>query len=73
MVHCREGISRSATLALAYLMIKKGLKAQEAMRTVRAQREIIPNDGFLQQLCDLNEKLQRGTWSSEVRKGITRY
>ena len=24
---------------------------------MRAQREICPNDGFLQQLCDLNNKL----------------
>jgi len=59
MVHCRQGISRSATLALAYLMIKKGMTAQDALRIVRAQREVIPNEGFLQQLCNLNEKVQR--------------
>ncbi|XP_064476397.1 dual specificity protein phosphatase 3-like [Ornithodoros turicata] len=58
LVHCRQGISRSATLVLAYLMIKRGMTAQEALRVVRARREIIPNDGFLQQLCDLNERLQ---------------
>lgn len=57
LVHCREGISRSATLVLAYLMIKRHLTAQDAVRTVREHREIIPNEGFLKQLCVLNEKL----------------
>ncbi|XP_053209118.1 dual specificity protein phosphatase 3-like [Panonychus citri] len=56
-VHCRQGISRSATLILAYLMIKKNYSAQEAVRTIRRQRDIIPNDGFLKQLCLLNETL----------------
>lgn len=56
-VHCKMGISRSATCVLAYLMIKKGMTAQEAMRIVRSRREIIPNDGFLKQLCQLNDQL----------------
>ncbi|XP_076355040.1 dual specificity protein phosphatase 3-like isoform X2 [Tachypleus tridentatus] len=59
LVHCRQGISRSATLVLAFLMIKRHLTAQEAMRTVRSKREIIPNDGFLKQLCLLNDKLTK--------------
>lgn len=55
-VHCQMGISRSSTIVLAYLIIKKGWSAQEAMRTVRSRRQIIPNDGFLRQLCQLNEE-----------------
>ena len=55
-VHCQMGISRSSTIVLAYLMIKKGWTAQDAMRTVRSRRQIIPNDGFLRQLCQLNEE-----------------
>lgn len=58
LVHCREGVSRSATLVLAYLMLKQGLSVQDAVRTVRSSREICPNEGFLQQLCDLDKKLQ---------------
>jgi len=54
-VHCRQGISRSSTLVLAFLISRRGYTAQEAVREVRRQREIIPNDGFLQQLCELNE------------------
>ncbi|RWS10833.1 dual specificity protein phosphatase 3-like isoform X1 [Dinothrombium tinctorium] len=56
-VHCLQGISRSATLVLAYLMIKCNLPVQEAVRVVRRNREIIPNQGFLKQLCVLNERL----------------
>jgi len=59
LVHCREGVSRSATLVLAYLMIKEGMTVQDAVRTVRKSREICPNEGFLQQLCDLNKELQQ--------------
>lgn len=56
-VHCKMGISRSATCVLAYLMIKRGMTVQEAVRLVRSRREIIPNDGFLKQLCQLNDQM----------------
>lgn len=70
-VHCRMGISRSATLVLAYLMIKRDFSAQGAVRTVRRHREIIPNDGFLQQLCNLNEELIHGKSMQERRDRLT--
>ncbi|XP_071450525.1 dual specificity protein phosphatase 3-like [Hetaerina americana] len=57
LVHCYQGISRSATLVIAYLMLKCGMTAQEAIKTVRSKREIIPNNSFLRQLCDLNQRL----------------
>ncbi|XP_019642853.1 PREDICTED: dual specificity protein phosphatase 3-like [Branchiostoma belcheri] len=57
LVHCLEGFSRSATLVIAYLMLKQGMMVQEAVRTVRDRREVCPNDGFLKQLCILNDKL----------------
>ncbi len=59
LVNCRQGVSRSATIAMAFLMIKHHVSAQDAVRMVRAQREISPNDGFLQQLCDLNDQLHQ--------------
>ena len=58
MVNCKQGASRSATIVLAFLMIKRHMTVAEATRLVRSKREICPNDGFLQQLCDLNEKLK---------------
>ncbi|KAH9518822.1 Dual specificity protein phosphatase 3 [Bulinus truncatus] len=58
-VHCVQGVSRSATLVIAYLMIKSHMTVQDAVRLVRSKREISPNPGFLQQLCNLNEKLKK--------------
>ncbi len=57
MVYCRQGVSRSTTIVLGYLMLKHKLKLQDALRQVREHREVCPNNGFLQQLCDYNDKL----------------
>ncbi|BFZ03904.1 hypothetical protein BsWGS_06943 [Bradybaena similaris] len=66
-VHCVQGVSRSATLVIAYLMIQKHMTVQDALRFVRARREVCPNQGFLQQLCDLNERLnQSGHFISQT-------
>lgn len=51
------GISRSAVLVVAYLMIFHNMAILEALMTVRRKRAIYPNDGFLKQLRELNEKL----------------
>ena len=51
------GVSRSAVLVVAYLMIFHNMAVLEALMTVRKKRAIYPNDGFLKQLRELNEKL----------------
>ncbi|XP_023266399.1 dual specificity protein phosphatase 13-like, partial [Seriola lalandi dorsalis] len=58
-VHCLMGVSRSATLVLAFLMIVEGLRLQEAVAAVRPHRDISPNPGFLQQLRSLDMSLER--------------
>ncbi|XP_020513826.1 dual specificity protein phosphatase 13B isoform X2 [Labrus bergylta] len=58
-VHCLMGVSRSATLVLAFLMIAEGLRLQEAVAAVRPHRDICPNPGFLQQLRSLDMSLER--------------
>ncbi|NXV74503.1 DS13B phosphatase, partial [Atlantisia rogersi] len=61
LVHCAMGISRSATLVLAFLMICEDMSLADAIQTVRAHRGICPNSGFLKQLWELDLQLGRGT------------
>lgn len=56
-VHCHQGISRSATIVLAFLMLKRGMTLVDALKTVRDNRAVHPNDGFVKQLCILNRQL----------------
>lgn len=60
LVHCGEGISRSSTLVIAYLMIKRQFSVTDAVRTVVKHRNILPNQGFLLQLCQLHDELLSG-------------
>ncbi|XP_074662309.1 dual specificity protein phosphatase 3-like [Tubulanus polymorphus] len=60
-VHCHQGISRSATIVLAFLMIEKNMTVQQACVTVRKIRDIIPNVGFRKELCELNKQLHGST------------
>ncbi|KAM8886589.1 dual specificity protein phosphatase 2 [Spinachia spinachia] len=51
LVHCQAGISRSATICLAYLMHTHRVKLDEAFDFVKRRRQVIsPNLGFMGQL-----------------------
>ncbi|KAL4234595.1 Dual specificity protein phosphatase 3 [Mactra antiquata] len=56
-IHCYKGVSRSATIVLAYMMLKCNIEILEATRLIRSKRKIHPNDGFIRQLCILNRQL----------------
>ncbi|KAL7889864.1 hypothetical protein AOLI_G00021220 [Acnodon oligacanthus] len=49
-VHCAVGVSRSAALVLAYLMIYHNYTLVDAILKVKEKRWIFPNRGFLKQL-----------------------
>jgi protein-tyrosine phosphatase len=60
LVHCAAGVSRSATLVVAYLMSRKGLSLDQAMATVYQKRPWIrPNAGFMQLLKTFEGKLKQ--------------
>ncbi|XP_071111624.1 dual specificity protein phosphatase 12-like [Haliotis cracherodii] len=51
LVHCFAGMSRSATMVIAYMMAKCQTDLQEALAYVKKMRSIIrPNRGFMEQL-----------------------
>lgn len=61
LVHCAMGVSRSATIVLAFLMIFENMTLVDAIQTVQAHRDICPNSGFLRQLQVLDNRLRRET------------
>ncbi|KAM6186712.1 dual specificity protein phosphatase 13A isoform 1-T1 [Rhynchocyon petersi] len=61
LVHCAMGVSRSATLVLAFLMLYENMTLVEAIKAVQAHRDICPNSGFLRQLQVLDNRLGRET------------
>ncbi|KAJ8300148.1 hypothetical protein KUTeg_021667 [Tegillarca granosa] len=60
IVHCLAGMSRSATIVIAYIMKKKQIGYGEALGIVREARRVKPNEGFSFQLLlyeEMNFKL----------------
>lgn len=51
------GVSRSAILVAAYLMIFQNMTIMEALGAIRKKRPVNPNEGFLKQLREFNENL----------------
>lgn len=59
LIHCCAGVSRSATLCLAYLVKYRDMSLMDAHTLVRDCRPIIrPNGGFWKQLIDYEQSLR---------------
>ncbi|KPA82266.1 putative dual specificity protein phosphatase [Leptomonas pyrrhocoris] len=58
LVHCFAGLSRSATTVIAYLMMRKNMRLDEAYLVAKKGRPaILPNKGFFDQLVELDHEL----------------
>merc|ERR1711924_217592 len=57
LVHCHQGVSRSCTLVLAYLMWSQGFTYDQAFHSLREARGVgQPNIGFICQLMDWDKR-----------------
>jgi protein-tyrosine phosphatase len=53
LVHCSAGMSRSVSLALAYLISVEGMSLIDAYRLIKSKRSIVaPNPSFMRQLTE---------------------
>ena len=60
LVNCSAGVSRSASVCIAFLMAEHQMSFQEAFETVaKARPEICPNTGFRDQLLEYEELLKK--------------
>ncbi|XP_062333860.1 dual specificity protein phosphatase 4 [Osmerus eperlanus] len=67
LVHCQAGISRSATICLAYLMMRKRVRLDEAFEFVRQRRSIIsPNFSFMGQLLQFESQVLATSCAAEA-------
>ena len=61
LVHCQAGVSRSATIVVAYLMARYGRPLMETFQLVKQRRQIIaPNFNFMGQLLEFEQRCRRG-------------
>lgn len=69
LVHCQAGISRSATLCLAYLIKKNQMPLENAFKTLQSKRGCIgPNFSFLGQLKTWEARVLATKQSSNLTK-----
>ncbi|XP_023226280.1 dual specificity protein phosphatase 1-like [Centruroides sculpturatus] len=58
LVHCHAGISRSATICMAYIMATKRIRMDEAYEYVKSKRRIVsPNFNFMGQLLSFESQV----------------
>ncbi|XP_035209049.1 dual specificity protein phosphatase 14-like [Stegodyphus dumicola] len=68
LVYCVAGISRSATLCIAYLMKFGNMTLRNAFRYLRSRRQMVrPNNGFFRQLIDYERRLYSQTSVQMIR------
>jgi len=60
LVHCVQGISRSASFIIAYIMQKEKWTLEKSIQHAKTARSIVnPNRGFQAQLCEYEKELYK--------------
>jgi len=70
LVHCHAGVSRSATVTVAYIMKRQGLCLGDAYKFVKDLRPVIsPNLNFMGQLLKYEKNKRNGesSWSTGIQ------
>lgn len=67
LVHCDQGISRSATIVIAYLMSRRGAKLEDALAAVHAKRKVKPIANFMAQL-EVWEQVRYQIWEDAEKR-----
>jgi predicted protein tyrosine phosphatase len=57
LIHCGEGVSRSPSLLMLYLIYKYSITFDDAFTKVSAKRFIHPNVGFIRQLMNYSKTI----------------
>jgi hypothetical protein len=67
LIHCNQGISRSASCVLAVLMVQHKMTLKEAYQLLRDKRRIVhPNSGFMKELIELEREVHDGIATCEI-------
>ena len=66
LVHCQQGVSRSASVVIAFCMREHGMDLREALQHVHQRRWVRPNEGFLMQLQTWHAAERRAADDSET-------
>ncbi|KAF4469646.1 dual specificity phosphatase [Fusarium albosuccineum] len=67
LIHCRLGMSRSASVAIAYLMRQRRESLNIILPEVRTRRRVKPRDNFLDQL-QVWEAVGYDVWQDKARR-----
>ncbi|CAL4073103.1 unnamed protein product [Meganyctiphanes norvegica] len=77
LVHCKMGISRSASVVIAYAMKEFNMKLEDALELVKKKRNCInPNSSFCQQLktyegiLDASRQRHNALWRSKSESNL---
>jgi len=68
LIHCQQGVSRSVSMALSYIMKYYRFTFDDALEmAVKCRKQACPNEGFEKQLRELEEIMKAG------KRGTTQY